>query len=65
MVAKKNANKKTRTPRLREPVGSPGETGVKRPDNRKPVAGEGAGPGSGGVTGNPPGERKKETRKGM
>ena len=44
---------KKRTPRLRAPVGTPGETGVGRPDGRKPEAGEGAGPGSGGVTGNP------------
>ena len=33
--------------------GTPGETGVRRPDGRKPEACEGAGPGSGGVTGNP------------
>ena len=30
-----------------------GEIGVQRPDGRKPEAGEGAGPGSVGVTGNP------------
>ena len=46
-------HEKTQTPRLRAPVGTPGETGVGRPDGRKPEAGEGAGPGSGGVTGNP------------
>ena len=43
----------TRTPRLRTPVGTPGETGDWRSDGRKPEAGEGAGPGSGGVTGKP------------
>ena len=43
----------TQTHRLRAPIGAPGETGVKRPDGRKPEAGEGTGPGSGGVTGNP------------
>ena len=42
-----------RTPRLRAPAGTPGETGAGRPDGRKPEACEGAGPGSGGVTGNP------------
>ena len=46
-------HEKTQTPRLRAPVGTPGETGVQRPDGRKPEADEGAGPGSGGVTGNP------------
>ena len=35
------------------PVGMLGETGVGRPDGRKPEAGEVAGPGSGGVTGKP------------
>ena len=44
---------KTRTPRLRAPVGTPGEKGVERPDGREPEAGEGAGLGSGGVTGKP------------
>ena len=48
-----NESEKTQTPRLRAPVGTPGETGVGRPDGRKPEAGEGAGPGSGDVTGNP------------
>ena len=43
----------TQTPRLRAPVGTPVETGVGRPYGRKPEAGEGAGPGSGGVTGKP------------
>ena len=42
--------------------GTPGETGVGRPDGRKPEAGDGVGPGSGGVTGNPV-ARKRETRK--
>ena len=51
----------TRTPRLRAPVGTPGETGVRRPDGRKPEACEGAGP---GVTGNPvvKSEREKHER---
>ena len=40
-------------PRLRGPVGTAGEIGVQRPDGRKPEAGEGAEPGSVGVTGNP------------
>ena len=53
---------KKRTPRLRAPVGTPGETGVGRPDGRKPVAGEGAGPDSGGVTGNPVAEDERDTR---
>ena len=44
-------SEKTQTPRLRAPVGTPGETGVERPDGRKPVACKGAGPGSWGVTG--------------
>ena len=48
----KSENEETQTPRLRAPVGTPGETGVGRPDGRKPEACEGAGPGSGGVTGN-------------
>ena len=46
-------HEETHTPILRAPVGTPGETGVGRPDGRKPEAVEGAGPGSGGVTGNP------------
>ena len=53
---------KAKTPRLRAPVGTPGETGIGRPDGRKPEAGEGAGPGSGGVTGNPVGGNARETR---
>ena len=44
---------KKRTPRLRSPVGTPGEKGVERPDGREPEAGDGAGLGSGGVTGKP------------
>ena len=54
----------TQTPRLRAPVGTPGETGVERPDGWKPEAGEGAGPGVGGVTGNPfaTSEREKHER---
>ena len=48
-----DANERTQTPRLRAAVDTPGETGVGRPDGRKPEAGKGAGPGSGGVTGNP------------
>ena len=52
-VGKECKGEKTQTPRLRAPVGTPGETGVRRPDGRKPEAGEGTGPGSGGVTGNP------------
>ena len=55
-------HEKTQTPRLRAPVGTPGETGVQRPDGRKPEAGEGAGPGSGGVTGNPVAESESDTR---
>ena len=50
--------------RLRAPVGTPGETGVRRPDGRKPEAGEGAGPGSGGVTGDPVIRRERHTRDG-
>ena len=48
---KETRKEETQTPRLRAPVGTPGETGVGRPDGRKPEAGEGAGPGSWGVTG--------------
>ena len=48
----KEESEKTQTPILRAPVGTPGETGVRRPDGRKPEACEGAGPGSGVVTGN-------------
>ena len=44
---KRSKSEKTQTPRLRAPVGTPVETGVGRPDGRKPEAGEGAGPGSG------------------
>ena len=50
----------TQTHRLRAPVGTPGETGVGRPDGRKPEDGDGAGPGSGGVTGNPVAESERE-----
>ena len=58
---RRNKVERTQTPRLRAPVGTPG---VKRPDGRKPEAGEGAGPGSGGVTGNPVAKsaRKRHTR---
>ena len=61
---KRNKSEKSQTPRLRAPVGTPGETGVRRPDGRKPEACEGAGPGSGGVTGNPVARSagKKHTR---
>ena len=52
-VWKESKGEKSQTPRLRAPVGTPGETGVRRPDGRNPEAGEGAGPGSGGVTGIP------------
>ena len=38
------------------------ETGDERPDGHKPEAGEGAGPGSGGVTGNPVAEGERDTR---
>ena len=38
----------------------PVETGVGRPDGRNPVAGEGSGPGSGGVTGNPVAESERK-----
>ena len=44
--AEMNEHQKTRTPRLRAPVGTPWETGVRRPDGRKPEAGDGAGLGS-------------------
>ena len=53
-------SEKTQTPRLRAPVGTPRETGVRRPDGRKPEACEGAGPGSGGVTGNPVARSERE-----
>ena len=63
-VGKESESEKTQTPRLRAPVGTPGETGVWRPDGRKPEACKGAGPGSGGVTGKPvarsEGERHKK-----
>ena len=62
MVAK-GASEKTQTPRLRAPVGTPGETGVGRPDGRKPEACEGAGPGSGGVAGNPVAKSERENTK--
>ena len=52
-VAKRDANEVTQTPRLRAHVGTHGEIGVERHDGRKPEAGEGAGLGSVGVTGNP------------
>ena len=48
----KHEGKGAQTPRLRAPVDTPGETGVGIPDGRKLEAGAGAGPGSGGVTGN-------------
>ena len=54
-----NAEKETRTPRLRAPVGTPVETGDGRHDGRKPEACEAAGPGSWGVTGNPVAERER------
>ena len=57
---KESKSEKAQTPRLRAPVGTPGETGVGRPDGRKPEAGGGAGPGSGGVTGNPVARGVKE-----
>ena len=56
-------HEKTQTPRLRAPVGTPGETGVQRPDGRKPEASEGAGPGSGGVTGDPVIRRETHERR--
>ena len=62
-VGKESKSEKTRTPRLRAPVGTPGETGVRRPDGRKPEADEGAGPGSGGVTGNPVARSEREKHK--
>ena len=51
-LQKETRNEVTQTPRLRAPVGTPMETGVRIPDGRKPEAGEGAGPGSVGVTWN-------------
>ena len=51
---------KKRTPRLRAPVGTPGKTGVGRPDGRKPEAGEGAWPGSGGCNRNPVAKSERE-----
>ena len=59
-VGEECKSEKTQTPRLRAPGGTPGATGVRRPDGRKPEAGEGAGPGSGGVTGNPVARETKE-----
>ena len=49
----KRRERDTQTPRLRAPVGAPGGTGVRRPEGRKPEAGNGAGAGSVCVTGNP------------
>ena len=60
MVAKKTRNEITQTTRLLAPVGTPGKTGVGRPDGREPEAGEGAEPGSGGVTGNPVAKSERE-----
>ena len=60
---RENAERGTSTPRLRAPVGTPGETGDWRPDGRKPVAGEGAGPGSVGVTGDPVAGSERENAK--
>ena len=57
---KETRKEETQTPRLRAPVGTPGETGVGGPDGRKPEACEGAGPGSGGVTGNPVAKSERE-----
>ena len=59
-VWKESKSEKSQTPRLLAPVGTHGETGVRRPDGRKPEACEGAGPGSGGVTGNPVAESDRE-----
>ena len=59
---KETRKEETQTPRLLAPVGTPGETGVGRHDGRKAVAGEGAVPGSGCVTGNPVAESEKEKR---
>ena len=59
-IWKRNRDKITQTPRLRAPVGTPGETGVRRPDGRKPEACEGTGPGSVGVTGNPVARSERE-----
>ena len=42
------------------PVGTPVETDVWRHDGRKPEAGDGAGPGSGGVTGIPVARSERE-----
>ena len=61
-VWERNGDERTQTHRLRAPVGTPGETGVRRPDGRNPEACNGAGPGSGGVTGiSVASERKKRT----
>ena len=49
-----------RTPRLLEPVGTPGEIGIGRPDCRKPEAGDGAKPGSWSVTVNPVARSERE-----
>ena len=58
----KKESEKKQTPRLRAPVGTPRETGVRRPDSRKPEACEGAGPFSGVVTGNPVARSEREER---
>ena len=58
----RHRKEETQTHRLREPVGTPGETGVRRPYGPNPEAGDGAGPGSGGVTGNPVAESESEKR---
>ena len=60
IAKRKSKVAKTQTPRLRAPVGTPGETGVGRPDGRKPETGEGAGPGSGGVTAKPFAESERK-----
>ena len=62
-LQKWNESEKTQTPRLRAPVDTPGETGVRRPDGRKPEAVEGAGGGLWWCNGRR--ERKKETQKDM
>ena len=62
-LRKETRNEMTRTPRLLASVGTPGETGVWRPDGLKPEAGEGTGPGSGGVAGNPVAKSERENTK--
>ena len=59
---RRKESEKKQTPRLRAPVGTPGETGVGRPDGRKPEACEGAWPGSGSVTGTPVARSAREER---